>query len=75
MVLPTSRAVSVIDGVRGRAAADEAGQVGVEERRYYRLAKDSLQTQALDTFDDLYLTNGEVYVKVTFTREGGHAVP
>ncbi|PYV02615.1 MAG: hypothetical protein DMG10_14055 [Acidobacteria bacterium] len=75
VVLPTSRAVSVIDGVRGRAAAEEAGQVGVEERRYYRLAKDSLQTQALDTFDDLYLTNGEVYVKVTFTREGGHAVP
>src|SRR5437867_231357 len=41
VVVPTSRAVSVIDAVRGRAAAGEAGQVGVVERRYYRLAKDS----------------------------------
>ena len=74
VVLPTSRLVRTIDGLRGRAGADEAGQVFVEERRYHRLPKDRLETQVLDTFDDLYLTDGEVYVKVAFTREGGHAV-
>jgi hypothetical protein len=75
VVLPISRVVRAMDGMTGRAGAVEAGEVVVEERRYHRLPKDSLETQALDRLDDLYLTDGQVYVKVSFTREGGHAVP
>jgi len=72
-VLVTSRPVRAIDGLRGLAHGTEEGQVVVEERRYYRLPNDRLQ--ALDTFHEIYLTDGEVYVKVAFTREGGNAVP
>ena len=75
VVLPTSRLVRAVDGVRDGAAADEAGQVVVEESRYYRSPKERPETQVLDTLDALYLTDGRVYVKVTFTKEGGHAVP
>jgi len=75
VVLLTSRLMRADGGVRVRASANEAGQVVVEERRYYRLRTDRLETQALDTLDELYLTDGAVYVRVTFTREGGHGVP
>lgn len=53
--------------VRGTDSGDE-GLVAVQEKRFYRMSRERVRSEDLDTIEQLYLTDGEVYIKVSFVR-------
>lgn len=46
----------------------DEGLVAVQEKRFYRMSRERVRSEDLDTIEQLYLTDGEVFIKVSFVR-------
>jgi hypothetical protein len=72
LVLSSTRLVlnpTAGDNNRLRATrSGEEGLVAVQEKRFYRMSRESVRSEDLDTVEQLYLTDGEVYIKVSFVK-------
>ena len=72
LVLSSSRLVlNPTDRGNNRMRASDPGDdglVAVQERRFYRMSRERVRTEDLDATEQLYLTDGEVYIKVSFVR-------
>ena len=66
LVLSTTRTVS-------RADRAETGSLAVRETRYVRIARNEIRSEELEVFDDVYLTDGTSYVRVSFAADDSRA--
>jgi len=53
---------------RNGTPSSEEGLVLVEERRFYQIPRDKFRTEDLNSLEQLYLSDGAVYVKINFIR-------
>jgi hypothetical protein len=72
LVLSSTRLVlNPTDGSSNRVRATYSGDQGlvaVQEKRFYRMSRERVRAEDLDAIEQLYLTDGEVYIKVSFVR-------
>jgi len=50
----------------GEPVSLEEGLIGVEQRRFYQIAREQLQAEQLAGLDELYLSDGEISIRVLF---------
>jgi hypothetical protein len=46
----------------------EEGLIAVEQRRLYQIPREQLQAEKLASLDEIYLSDGEIYIRVLFTK-------
>jgi virulence-associated protein VagC len=72
LVLSSTRLVlNPTAGGNNRVRATDSGDeelVAVQEKRFYRMSRERVRSEDLDAIEQLYLTDGEVYIKVSFVR-------
>jgi hypothetical protein len=75
LVLSTSSNVDPATAFARRApgrlsedVAPEESLVAVQVKRYYQVARSRVRPSELENLDQLYITDGQVYVAVSFTR-------
>jgi hypothetical protein len=44
----------------------EEGLIAVEQKKFYQMPRSRVKSEELETTDELYLTDGRVYVRVSF---------
>jgi hypothetical protein len=66
IVIPSSR----VSGKSGRAQHGflEEDLVAVEETRFYQIARSRMRSEDLNGLAQLYVTDGEIYLKINFIR-------
>jgi len=67
VVIPSSRISSkLVD--RGKYGLQEQDLVAVQETRFYQIARDRMRSEDLEGAAELYLTDGEIYLRISFVR-------
>ena len=46
----------------------EEGLIAVQEKKFYQMPRSRVKSEELETTDELYLTDGSVYVRVSFAE-------
>ena len=67
VVIPSSRISSKLVG-RGKYGLQEQDLVAVQETWFYQIARYRMRSEDLEGAAELYLTDGETYLKISFVR-------
>ena len=46
----------------------EEGLIAIQEKKFYQMPRSRVKSEELETTDELYLTDGSVYVRVSFAE-------
>ena len=67
IVIPSSRVSSKSLDTEQHGILEE-DLVAVEETRFYQIARDRMRSEDLEGAAELYLTDGEIYLRISFVR-------
>jgi hypothetical protein len=67
LVIPSSR-ISTKSPGREQHGILEEDLVAVEETRFYQIARNRVRSEDLNGLAQLYVTDGEIYLRINFTR-------
>jgi len=67
LVIPSSRISTKVAG-KAKYGLQEQDLVAVQETWYYQIARDRMRSEDLEGAAELYITDGEIYLKVSFVR-------